>query len=394
MHYLDNSATTKPEQCTVDEMVKAAGFFGNPSSTYELGYESHSYLEACRDEVRQALGVPHLSRDMIVFTASGTEANNLAILGFDYAKNRVRSGKAPVILTTDGEHPSVENPALRLESKGYRYIRIPTAKGVLDLEFLKDVLKKSGDDIVLAAMMLVNNETGAVYDVKAASRMIKSVCPKAHVHCDAVQAFTKLEFTPSSLGVDSLTVSSHKIHAPRGAGALYISAKAVKRKDIAPVLPGGGQENGFRSGTENLTSIGAFARGCAFQMKHFQEHRDRVSSLRNYLLSSLEPLTSKGLKIKDVRNQLDDIINITLPGIKSETMLNHLSEKEVYVSAGSACSARSGKMSHALLAFGSTKDEADSSLRISLSYDNSEEDIDALAAGLDEGISKLVKYKL
>ena len=390
-HYLDNSATTKPSETAIRATVDALELFGNPSSVHAEGVRSKHLLDASRAKIADAVGAKRLGGGNIIFTASGTEANCTAILGFDAAKNRHRSGKAPTVITTEGEHPSIDNPINRLVDKGWNVIYIPTAGGQLDLDYLRNKLKNT-ENVVLAAIMMVNNETGALYDIKNAARIIHSVCPECHVHCDAVQAFMKTKLSVSTLGVDSLTVSAHKIHAPRGAAALWISADTVKKKNITAILPGGGQESGLRSGTENLCAIAAFAAAASEAKDKFAENTEKVTVLREYLEESLKVFSDKGLTLKRPISFVPHIANITLPRIKSETMLNFLSGKGIYVSAGSACSASSGRLSHALRAFGCADEEIDASLRVSLSYTNTKEDIDALCAALGEGLDTLARF--
>ncbi|MBQ2278713.1 MAG: aminotransferase class V-fold PLP-dependent enzyme, partial [Clostridia bacterium] len=298
------------------------------------------------------------------------------------------------VIISEGEHPSIDNPAKRLADQGYALVRVPTKGGVLDLAFLKTALenaKAAAAPVIFAAFMLVNNETGAIYDVKAASSLVKRYFPDAVVHCDAVQGYMKLRFTPAALGADTLSVSAHKIHAPRGAAALYISGEVIKRKNIVPVMPGGGQEDGFRSGTENLLGIAAFAAAADYGYTNAETHRTTVADLRAYLNERLAELAESGVAQNKPEKQLDNIASIVIPGVRSETMLNHLSAREVYVSAGSACSAHSKKKSDALTAFGVEDDRIDSTIRVSLSYTNTREDIDALIEGLRTGSADLQK---
>lgn len=391
IHYLDNAATTAPSEAARNAAVEAMNVWGNPSSRHLMGTKAKKLLEASRDKVASALGIRRLGGGSIVFTASGTEANVMATLGFDAAKVRTGEGKKPLMIITDGEHPSIENPAKILESRGWKVVRIPTVGGELDLADLREAVSEKCT-CLLAAFMLINNETGAVYDVKRAATIVRTAHPDAHVHCDAVQAFLKVKLSPQTLGVDTLTVSAHKIHAPRGAAALYISPETVKKKNIAPVIPGGGQEMGMRSGTENLISIAAFAAAAEDGKEHLPERMEKVLSLREYLNTRLHELEPMGIEVKTVKNGIPDIASLTLPRIKSETMLNFLSGKGICASAGSACSAGSGRLSSALRAFGCPDDVIDSSLRISLSYTNTEEDIDALCKALAEGAVSLQKF--
>ena len=394
IHYLDNAATTEPSKTARDAFTDALSVYGNPSSVHFMGAEAARLLAKSRDAVAGALGVSRVSRDKIIFTSSGTEANCTALIGcFEAKKRNFTDGKCGTVIISDGEHPSVENAASHLESKGCRIVRIPTVGGALDLGFLKNVLTSEKTCVICAAFMLVNNETGALYDVKGAASLVKEKFPDALVHCDAVQGFMKVKFSPASLGVDTLTVSAHKIHAPRGAGALYISGETIKRKNISPILPGGGQEFGLRSGTENLCAVSAFAAAASEMKKNFDADRTRVRELREYLEDKLSFIKETGVTVKRPAEAIPDIINLTLPGIKSETMLNYLSGRGICVSAGSACSAHSKKTSPALAAFGSDRDEIDSSVRISLSHTNTKEDIDALCLALEEGTSTLARYR-
>ena len=392
VHYLDNSATTKPSPAALEAIEKALALWGNPSSVHSLGQESANLLRDCRAAVSKTFGMPRLTQDRLIFTSCGTESNTLAILGCAHSKKRDPIHPGTVIISA-GEHSSVELAAVQLENEGYDLIRVPTKNGVLDLDYLADAVENARYPVVIAAFMLVNNETGAVYDVKSAAQTVKRKYPDALVHCDAVQGYMKLRFTPYSLGVDTLTVSAHKIHSIRGAGALFISAETIKRKNIVPIMPGGGQESGLRSGTENLVSIASFAAAATDSHENFAENRASVEALRLYLDKSL------GEKCPDVRvnmplgEHVPNICSVVVPGVRSETMLNFLSARDVYVSAGSACAANSKKHSRALAAFGVDDSSADSTLRISMSYTNTTEDIDALTDGLRDGLLSLQKKR-
>ena len=393
IRYLDNAATTEVSPEAKEAMLSAVGVFGNPSSSHSLGAAAARLFVSSRDAVADALGVRRGSGDALILTCSGTEANCTAIIGSFRSKKRKRDGSEWIVIG-GGEHPSVDRAAASLEEEGCTLKRIPTVRGVLDLEKLASVLEecgKAGGTVVCAAFMLVNNETGAIYDVKSAASAVRSCFPDAVVHCDAVQGFGKIRFTPYSLGVDTLAVSAHKIHDPRGAGALFVSAPVLKRKNIAPILPGGGQQSGLRSGTEDLVAISAFAAAAGAAKAGFDENRETVKRLRSRLEDRLAPLFEQGLSVKRPACAIDDIANITLPGIRSETMLNYLSSNGICVSAGSACSAYSKKKSSALAAFGCTDDEIDSSIRVSLSHTNDDEDIDAFADALTGGIGKLAR---
>ena len=276
----------------------------------------------------------------------------------------------------------------KLEEEGFEVVRISTARGVLDLEEIKRALDKK---IFLASFMLVNNETGAIYNVAEAFRLIKQKYPDAVTHCDAVQGFMKIRFSPATLGADLITVSAHKIHAPKGVGALYISAPLLRAKKIAPFMLGGGQEDGLRSGTENVIGITAFGASAEDIRSRYGEISEKVRDLRKY---AEEKLSELDVRInRPVGDYLPNIINITLPNIKSETMLHALSAKGIMVSSGSACSSHSKSVSSSLIAFGLSEREADCSLRISLSEYNWESHIDALCDALSQELDRLVKIK-
>lgn len=393
-HYFDQSATTKPSEAALTALTSAAAVWGNPSSVHALGQQAAVLLRESRQKIAKAFGMPRVTKDTVIFTSCGTEANNLAMLGCAASKKRAPENPGTIVISA-GEHPSVENPAQRLESQGYTVLRVPTAGGVLDLGWLENELKACTSPVIFAGFMLVNNETGAVYDVKAASLLVKKYFPDALVHCDAVQGFMKMKCTPMTLGADTMTVSAHKIHAVRGAAALYVSENVLKRRHLVPVLPGGGQENGLRSGTENLVSIASFAAAAEEGRTNLAENREKTEHLRALLNEGLAALDVKQNQALGAENAvfLPHICSIALPGIKSETMLNFLSAKNVYVSAGSACSAYSKKKSAALELFGVSPEDADCTLRISLDHTNTEEDIAALLAGLSEGIAALQRKR-
>ena len=384
--YLDNSATTPLSQAAKGAIEEAMEIYGNPSSLHSAGQAAQKIIDRARAQVLSGLSVRQ-RRDggALVFTSSGTEATSLALFGTAYAKKR---REAKRILTTDSEHPSVARVMDALAADGFEVIRISTKNGVLDMEGVKAALDEK---IFLASFMLVNNETGAIYSVGEAFKLIKSRYPDAVTHCDAVQGFMKVRFSPASLSADMVTVSAHKLHAPKGVGALYISEPMLKAKKITPVMLGGGQEKGMRSGTENVIGIGAFGASVEDINGRRDEIEPRMEELRAY---ADERLSSLDLRInRPAGARLAGIINITLNGIKSETMLHALSADGIFVSSGSACSSHSGKASESLLAFGLTSAEADTSLRISMSEYNTKEDIDALCESLGKNMERLVKIK-
>ncbi len=381
--YLDNSATTEISDVAKKKALEALEKYGNPSSLHLVGLEAEKLVSEARKNILSALGAKN--KGALVFTSCGTEANSLALFGTAFAKERREANR---ILTTDSEHPSISRAMDRLEKQGFEIVKIPTKGGVLDMSMLETALDKK---IFLASFMMVNNETGAHYDVARAFSLVKEKYPNAITHCDAIQGFLKIAFTPERINADLVSISGHKVHAPKGIGALYISNEMIKQKKIAPFLVGGGQESGFRSGTENVVGISAFGASVADIYSRLSAVISHVSALREYAIERLSTL-DVSLNIPE-GNCAPHVINITLPNIKSETMLHLLSSKGIFVSSGSACSSHSAAPSSALLAFGLDSRRADSSLRISLSEYNTKEDIDALIDALSLGISTLVKIK-
>lgn len=382
--YLDNSATTPLCDEAKQKMLSAMDSYGNPSSLHKAGFEASRVLADARARILTGLFARGARAENLVFTSSGTEADNLAIFGTAFAKSR----RANRIITTDSEHSAIENSMKRLEEQGFEVIRLSTVGGVIDLDEFKSVMNEK---TLLVSVMTVNNETGAVYPIKEIFTCAKEINPDVVTHTDAVQGFMKMKISPTELRADLVSISAHKIHGPKGAGALYISPEVIRKKQIVPIAQGGGQESGFRSGTENMIGIAGFAAAVERGMKTLPADIARMASLRERLINGISSL--------DIRPNIPKgscaphILNITLPNIKSETMLHHLSANGIYVSSGSACSSHSGKVSRALRGFGISEAEADCSLRISLSAYNTDEDIDATLAALSEGLSKLVRIK-
>lgn len=382
--YLDNSATTPLSEASRKKIYEMTEIYGNPSSLHSIGQSAEKTVAEARKIILSALGVRAREGELI-FTSCGTEATALAILGSAHAKQR---REALRILTSDSEHPSVQKNLEALEKEGFEIVRIPTKSGILDLDAIEASFDKK---IFLASFMLVNNETGAVYKVGEAFARIKSKYPEAITHCDAVQGFMKIPFTPAGLKADLVTVSGHKLHAPKGVGALYISADMLKKKKITPFLLGGGQESGMRSGTENTIGIAAFGASVADISERAHECRERFAELYSY---ASERISSLGIKINRPSGEYaSHILNVTLPNIKSETVLHFLSADGVFVSSGSACSSHSSTPSGTLISFGLTPAQADCSLRISFSEYNTKEDVDALYESLKSALARLVRIK-
>lgn len=385
MIYFDNSATTALSVAAKEAMREAMEIYANPSSLHRDGLRARKIIDSARASVAEALGVRNLGGSQIIFTSSGSEANNTAIFGTVYAKKRRVSNR---IITTDGEHPSVENALSKLEGEGFEVIRIPTKGGELDFDAYTEALKVQP---ILVTMMMVNNETGALYDVMKAFSMAKKKYPDTVTHCDAVQGFLKTKFTPMSINADLVTISAHKIHGPKGVGALYIDANMIKTKKIVPYIVGGGQEFSFRAGTENVVGIAGFGAAAKAESVSFASNVEKMRSLRGYIAEKLSKLdVTLNVPQKDFAPH---VLSITLPNIKSETMLHFLSGKGICVSSGSACSSRSLKTSRALTAFGLAPAKADCTIRVSLCAHNTFDEADEFISLLKQGIETLVPIK-
>ena len=380
--YLDNSATTALCGAAREAMLAAMEEYGNPSSLHQRGAHAATLLKAAREQVAAALGERHLVSGQLIFTASGSEANAIALLGTARAKAR---RDASTILTTDSEHPSVARNVDLLEREGYRVVRVPTRGGVLDMDIVRAHCNK---DLFMVSMMLVNNETGALYPLKEVFAAAHAANPACVCHCDAVQGFLKTAATPRSLGADLMTVSAHKIHGPKGVGALYIAPHLRKERRLVPVFEGGGQEWGYRSGTENVIGIAGFAAAATAGREGLSAALSHMASLSQRLIDGL---LGSEIRVNLPAARAPHVVNITLPNIKSETMLHFLSQRGIFVSSGSACSSHASQPSAALLAFGLSVADADCSLRISLCPHNTAQEIDALLAALQEGVSSLIR---
>ncbi len=390
--YFDNSATTPVSKKAAAAMLNAAKtVYGNPSSLHDMGLAGEHIVNDARAVILSSLGVSRGTAGQLIFCGSGTEANNLAVRGTVTAKKRSKGGK---IIISAGEHASVEETVSALESEGYQAVRIPTVGGVLDFETLE---KELTPDTILVSIMLVNNETGAVYDVKRAFDMAKRMCPSVTTHCDAVQGYMKVPFTAKSLGADLITLSAHKIHGSKGTGVLYIDPAVIRAKKIVPIIFGGGQEFGLRSGTYNVPGIAAFGAAAEEGINSISDNIAKMKSVRDYLVKRLSDneFQSKGVKLNcaPLDKCAPHILNITLPQIKSETMLHFLSNQGIYVSSGSACSSHKKSVSRALTAFGLNEKDADCSLRISLCPENTSEEADIFMNALLSGINSLASIR-
>ena len=373
MIYLDNSATTKPCSEAVTAMHLALETnWANPSGLYDFGVRAAKELRDARHKVAAAMGA---EPDRVFFTSGGTEADNWAIFGT--VKRLGKRGNH--IVTTAIEHPAVLNCMKDLEARGFEVTYLqPDSLGNISLESLKAALRK---DTILVSVMMVNNEVGSVMPISAMAKLTHKLCTNAIFHTDAVQAFLKIPFQAKNLGADLISVSSHKIHGPKGAGALYISPRL---KSFPPLLLGGGQENGYRSGTEGTPAIFGFAAACATVSATFDSDIQQERQLLDNLVSELSKLPE--IKINGAHNA-PHILSLSIPGVPTQNTINLLQESGICVSAGSACA--KGHRSHVLTAMNLPGDVIDSSFRVSLSRETTKEEVDRLL----EGIHRILQWK-
>lgn len=380
--YFDNAATTAMCEAAVEAYEKAFKTYANPSSVHGAGIEAEKLLSASRKKLLSVLC--GTGKGTVVFTGCGTESNALALFGTAYAK---KSNEKKNIIISDSEHPSVYNAANELKERGFEVRQIKTGSGKIDPSELAAL---TDENTFLISIMTVNNETGAVYDIKELCSSAKEKNPRVIFHTDATQAFMKVETDVSVTGVDMMTVSAHKIGGPKGVGALYISNKLISSRSICPVLYGGGQEDGLRSGTENTAGIAAFAAAAEFEKANFTEDTAKIKELSRYITAGLEKI---GVRVNRPVNAVPHIISATLPNIKSEVMLRFLSAKGIYISSGSACSSHHPGISRSLMAFGIPAKEADCTVRISLWRDNSIDEAELLIKNMEEGVKTLIKIR-
>ena len=374
--YLDNSATTRVCEKSAEKVLELmTQCYGNPSSLHKKGLEAQREVAHARQAVAVSLGAQPRE---IIFTSGGTEANNLAVLGGAAAGRR--RGKR--IVTTAIEHPSVLEPMRQLEKEGFEVVFLtPDADGRVPEEA---VLKAVTGDTILISVMAVNNELGSIQPIEVLKTAVKRAGAPALVHVDGVQAYGKLPLRPEKLGIDLLTVSGHKIHGPKGVGALYVS----KNARILPRTFGGGQERELRPGTEAAPLIAGLG-AAAEELPDWRQAYSRMEKLRDYTLQKLSGL--EGVEVNSPVEGLPYLLNFSALGIRSETMLHFLAQRGIYVSSGSACA--KGKQSHVLKAAGLPDSRISSAIRVSFSRENTERDADALAEGVREGLACLARAR-
>ena len=370
MIYLDNSATTKPCREAVEAMMTTMTTnWGNPSALYNFGIDTARQLKTARHTVAAALGA---EPDRVFFTSGGTEADNWAI--FSTAKRYGKKNKH--IITTAIEHHAILHCMKELEAQGFEVTYLqPDETGTVTVEALKAALRK---DTILVSIMMVNNEVGSVMPIERMAKITHKLCPDAIFHTDAVQGFLKIPFAAKTLGADLISISSHKVHGPKGVGALYI---APRLKSFPAFIHGGGQEGNFRSGTEGTPAIFSFAAACTAGSASFKEDIKKEQELLGYLAGELSVLSGVHL---NGSHAAPHVLNIGIPGVPTQNSINILQDHSICVSAGSACA--KGHRSHVLDAMKVSPEVIDGSFRVSICRDTTKEELDALITVIREEI--------
>ncbi len=381
--YLDNAATTKPFDSVKQKMLETLEeSYGNPSSLHSKGVEAEQYVKEARKIIASNLKVDEKE---IIFTSGGTESNNMALIGAALANQR--AGRH--IITTKIEHPSVHNPLIYLENNGFTITYLNVDKnGHVKMEELLDAIT---EETILVSIMYVNNEMGAVQEVEAISKAIKEKKKDILFHVDAIQAYGKFRIYPKRMGIDMLSVSAHKIHGPKGIGFIYIKDK-VK---VKPIIYGGEQQKGMRSGTENVPGIAGMGQAVKEIYANHEEVIEKLYELKSYFVeevSKLEDVKVNGLDGLTVKDTAPHVISVSFAGIRSEVLLHSLAEKGVYVSAGSACASNHPQISGTLKAIGVENNLLDSTLRFSLSVFTTKEELDYALEALKEILPMLRRY--
>ena len=378
--YLDNSATTRCSEGAAAMVMKVMREdFGNPSSMHTKGVEAEHYIREAKDFFARNLKVDEKE---IYFTSGGTESNNLALIGSAMANKR--SGNH--LITTSVEHASVDNPMKYLEEQGFEVTYLPVDQdGIVSLEALKEALRP---ETILVSVMYVNNEVGAVQPVDEIAKLVKDYDSKIVFHVDAIQAYGKYRIWPKKEGIDLLSVSGHKIHGPKGTGILYVNSKLK----IHPMILGGGQQKGMRSGTENVPGIAGLAEAAKECYENLDEKIDRLYALKERFVKQIEELDDVKVNGRTGRDSAPHIVSVSFRDVRSEVLLHALEEKGIYVSAGSACSSNKPAVSHTLKSMGVEKDLLGSTIRFSFCFETTEEETDYCVRELRELLPMLRRY--
>lgn len=378
--YFDNSATTRVHPEVVECMTKIMlEDYGNPSSMHIMGVNSEKYVRQARQIIAKTLKVDDRT---ILFTSGGTESDNLALIGVADANKR--AGKH--IITTKVEHPAILETCKYLESQGYEITYLPVDdNGVIDLDVLRDSIR---EDTIIVSIMHTNNEIGSVMPIEEAGKIIKEKNPNTLFHVDAVQGYGKANIYPKKMNIDLLSVSGHKIHGPKGIGFLYIGEK-IK---IHPIIFGGGQQKGLRSGTENVPAIAGLAKACELIYRDFDKDIDYLYSLKQRLAQGLLELDDVKINGLTGRESAPHIVSLSVGGIRSEVLLHALEDKGIYISAGSACASNKPSISETLKAIGVEQRFLDATVRFSLCNNNTEEEVDYCLAAIKQIVPQLRRF--
>lgn len=379
--YFDNSATTRVFDSVRDVMVQAmTADYGNTSSRHMKGVEAENYVKAAREEIARSLKVKEKE---ILFTSGGTESNNLALIGTALANRRAGNH----LITTCIEHASIYNTMSFLEEQGFRVTYLPVDHdGRVSLEALREAIC---DDTILVSVMYVNNEMGAVEPIGEIGRIIKEKKPGAYFHVDAIQAYGKYVIRPKKLGIDLLSVSGHKIHGPKGVGFLYID----ERVKIKPIIYGGGQQKGMRSGTENVPGCAGLGMAVKEIYKDHEARVDRLYGLKDRMVRGLEEIDGVTIHGLTGRESAPQIVSAGFEGVRAEVLLHALEDKGIYVSSGSACSSNHPGVSGTLRGIGVKDSLLDSTLRFSFGVFNTEDEVDDCLEALKELLPVLRRYR-
>ena len=378
--YLDNSATTRCSERAKDLMVKVLmEDYGNPSSLHTMGVVAERYIKEAKERIAKTLKADEKE---ILFTSGGTESNNMALIGTALANKRAGNH----IITTSIEHASVLSPLAYLEEQGFRVTYLTVDEnGQISLDELRDAVC---EDTILVSMMMVNNEIGAVEPIAEAAKIVKEKNPNTIIHVDAIQAYGKYRICPKKLGIDLLSVSGHKIHAPKGTGFLYIKDKTK----IHPLLNGGGQQRGMRSGTENVPAIAGLGVAAERIYTGFEEKIDRMYTLREHFIEEVTKIPGVHVNGHTDRSNAPHIVSVSTEGVRAEVLLHALEDKEIYVSAGSACSSNKPSVSHTLKSIGLKPELLDATIRFSFCVETTEEEIDYAVKEMAALVPMLQKY--
>ncbi|MDD3339736.1 MAG: cysteine desulfurase family protein [Lachnospiraceae bacterium] len=379
--YFDNSATTKCYDEVKDIVMKTMmEDYGNPSAMHQKGVEAEQYIKEATERIAKTLKA---SEKEIYFTSGGTESNNWALMGAAMANRR--AGKR--IITTVIEHPAVSEPVRFLEEQGFDVVRLSVDRqGLVSMEELEQALTP---ETIVVSTMFVNNEIGAVEPVEAIGKLVHEKCPKALYHVDAIQAYGKYEIYPKKMNIDLMSVSGHKIHGPKGVGFLYISEKVR----INPLILGGGQQKGMRSGTDNVPGIAGLGAAAQKVYGQLEANRAHLYGLKRYFAEQLQSLDEVIIHGMPVDEGAPQIINAAFLGIGSEVLLHTLEDRGIYISAGSACSTHKRSKSPTLTAIHAPKETLDCSVRFSFAEDNTKEQIDYTMTVLREVLPVLRRYR-